>query len=207
LNGHHLILGETVDYITGQVIQNTHDEQYRQKIARLLVEDCGYAKSDVLPRIPVAIRAGDKNARIILDFALRLSGKYHMIIQYGPGSLTTRHRPGLALSRILEKYQVPVVVVTNGEDADILDGRSGEVCATGLKAIPSKSRLTDMAENAGFSPVSEKQQEMEARIVYAFEIDGRCPCDDTHSDCRLPESPGDGSSHGSSHGTSHGTSS
>lgn len=185
MNGHHLILGETVDYITGQVIQNTHDEQYRQKVARLLVEKCKYRKSDIIPRIPVIVKAGDKNARVILDFAVRLSGKYHMIIQYGPGSLITRHRPGLALSRILENYQIPVVVVTNGEDADILDGQTGGIMAKGIGAIPSRSRLTGIAENYGFRPVSKKQQEMESRIIYAFEIDGRCPCDGTDS-FRLP---------------------
>ena len=191
MNGHHLILGETVDYITGQVIQDTHDEQYRQKVARLLVEKCGYLKPDIIPRIPVTVWAGEKEARVILDFAVRLAGKTHMIIQYGPGSLTTRHRPALALSRILEPYQISVVVVTNGENADIIDGKTGNVMDNGLTAVPSRSRLSGIAKNSGFPPVSDKQREMESRIVYAFEIDGRCPCDDTHSACRLlPSSDG-----------------
>ena len=37
MDGHHLILGETVDYITGNIVADTHDERYRQKIAHLLI--------------------------------------------------------------------------------------------------------------------------------------------------------------------------
>ena len=47
MSTHHLILGETVDYITGQTITDTHDERARQKIARFLVEEKGYAGGDV----------------------------------------------------------------------------------------------------------------------------------------------------------------
>ena len=36
--GHHLILGELIDFITGETLQDTHDERYLQKLARLLVE-------------------------------------------------------------------------------------------------------------------------------------------------------------------------
>lgn len=191
MQGHHLILGQTVDYITGQVIEDTHDERYRQNVARILVEDRGYKKTEIVPRIPVPVKAGDKQARIILDFAVRLAGRYHMIIQYGPGSLITRHRPALALSRILADYQIPVAVVTNGEDADILNGRTGETTGKGLDALPVKSLLMEFSRKMGFSPIPEKQRNMEFRIAYAFEIDDRCPCDDTHADCRI-SSPADG---------------
>ena len=185
MEGHHLILGETTDFITGKTIKNTHDEVYRQKIARLLVNDLGYDKTDIIPRVPVHTKAGEKSAVIMLDFAVRLSNRIYMIIKYGPGSLITRHRPVLAISRLLSPYQIPIVVVTNGEDADILDGKTGKQTASGLNAIFSKSKLLETVNFQKIKPVSEKQQEMEARILYAFEIDGSCPCDDTNADCGI----------------------
>ena len=42
MDGHHLILGELDDLITGESIKDTHDERYRQRIARLLVDEKGY---------------------------------------------------------------------------------------------------------------------------------------------------------------------
>jgi hypothetical protein len=47
MTGHHLILGEVEDFITGQRLKDTHDERYRQKIARLLVAHKGYRKADI----------------------------------------------------------------------------------------------------------------------------------------------------------------
>jgi len=49
IQGHHLILGELVDYITGETIEDTHDERYRQKLAHLLVEHKGYFKKEIEP--------------------------------------------------------------------------------------------------------------------------------------------------------------
>ncbi|MCK7466807.1 MAG: hypothetical protein MZU91_00755 [Desulfosudis oleivorans] len=40
--GHHLILGKLTDFLTGEILDDTLDERYRQKIARWLVEQKGY---------------------------------------------------------------------------------------------------------------------------------------------------------------------
>ena len=47
MNSGHLILGELVDFITGETIQDTHDERYRQKLARFLIEKKDYTKNDI----------------------------------------------------------------------------------------------------------------------------------------------------------------
>jgi hypothetical protein len=78
---------------------------------------------------------------------------------------------------------VPVVVVTNGKDADIIDGTTGSIVGRGLESIPSKSELIEIAQKSRFDRLPDKQLEMEARILYAFEVDDSCPCDDTI--CRL----------------------
>lgn len=102
-----------------------------------------------------------------------------MLIQYGPGSLVTRYRPALALAKIAGPFQIPVVVVTNGEQADILDGATGKVTGSGLNQIPSKSELTRRLIDHPWPTVSKLHAQMAARIVMAFEVDDRCPCDDT----------------------------
>jgi hypothetical protein len=91
----------------------------------------------------------------------------------------TRHRPTLAMARLVQSRQVPVAVVTNGEDADILDGASGNTIGTGLDQIPSRRRLTDMVRAREWAAASPRRREMESRILMAFEVDGRCPCDDS----------------------------
>jgi hypothetical protein len=74
-------------------------------------------------------------------------------------------------------------VVTNGEDAEVIEGLTGKIIARGLELIPAKSELLQIVKKIGFDRISVKQAQMESRILYAFEIDDSCPCDDTV--CRL----------------------
>lgn len=183
MNGHHLILGELDDLITGETVKDTLDERYRQKIARLLVGQKGYLKADIAPRRNLLVTADDCRAILKVDFVIKFDERIWMIIKFGPGSLVTRRRPVLAASRIMAPYQIPIAVVTNGEDAEILDGVSGSILSTGLATIPSKSRLQQTVTEDHFKPIEKNRADMESRILYCFEVDGSCPCDEDV--CRL----------------------
>ena len=185
MGGHHLILGKIKDYITGEMLDDTHDERYRQKIARFLVSEKDYDKDNICSRTPLVVAAGSRKGRLWVDFTVTVDDRVAMVIKYAPGSLVTRHRPTLSISRLVTSYQIPVAIVTNGETVDILDGESGELTASGFEQIPSRNELLrNVREKAyAFSPISSKRAEMEARIAYTFEIDGACPCDDTA--CRI----------------------
>ena len=176
--GHHLILGERTDFITGETIPDTHDERYRQKIARLLINNKGYQKYDIKPRKELPVQAGENRAVIKIDFLINLLDKVCMIVKFGPGSIVTRRRPLLAASRILAPYQIPIAVVTNGEDAEVLEGASGRVMSHGLETIPSREQLIEIMRADHFNRISAVRAEMESRILYCYEVDGSCPCDE-----------------------------
>ena len=183
MEGHHLILGELVDTVTGRLLPDTHDERYRQKLAELLIDTKGYSRADIQSRCSLRVKAGDNCAMVNVDMAVTVADRICMIIKYGPGSLVTRHRPALAASRLLAPYQIPVVVVTNGEDADILEGHTGEVMGSGLKSIPARPELAARCAAFLFPPIAAARSEIESRIMYAYEVDDACPCDD--SICRI----------------------
>jgi hypothetical protein len=179
MGGHHLILGQLTDFISGETLDDTLDERHRQKIARLLVTRKGYLPSDIAPRHKLEFRVGQRCAQLRISFTVTLKQHIVMVIHYGPGSLVTRHRPTLAMARLLKSYQVPVVVVTNGEQADILDGATGKVIAAGLEQIPAKKQLSAIHAKHNWETVGPQRREMESRILMAFEVDDRCPCDDS----------------------------
>ena len=64
MDGHHLIMGTLSDTITGEVLDDTLDERYRQKIAGLLVNHKGYLRSDIEPRRELRLQADDRRAVI-----------------------------------------------------------------------------------------------------------------------------------------------
>ena len=184
MQGHHLILGKTADFITGETLIDTHDERYRQRIAHLLAEQKGYSKEEITPRRDLLITADEKRAIIKIDYVISVAGLVGMIIKYGPGSLVTRQRSALSASRLLTEYMIPVVVVTNGEDANVLNGSNGKLMTVGLDSIPSRQELLSIIESHDFNPISKERAVLESRILYTFEVDGACPCDDTI--CLMP---------------------
>jgi hypothetical protein len=176
---------------TGRTIDDTHDERYRQKIARLLVDQKGFAKEQIRPNHPLTVRAADKAACVPVTYIIEVEGRMAMLVHYGPGSLVTRHRPALAMARLAAAHPIPVVVVTNGETADVLDGASGHLLGSGWEAIPSREQLARQLRHHAWEPVPAQRARMEARIVMAYEVDDRCPCDSTI--CMVSENPSHGS--------------
>ena len=171
---YHLILGELNDFLTGKTLPDTLDERYRQEIARFLVEKKGYLKKEIQPRLIIQIKDGLKKAELVVDLVVYVAEFAAMIIQYGPGSLVTRHRPGLSFTRLLFPYQIPLIAITNGLDADLLDGFSGKRIATGLNNLPEKKELENHCKGLAKKMISTRQVEIETRILFAFEVDGTC---------------------------------
>jgi hypothetical protein len=177
--GHKRILGKTTDFITGREITDTDDERYRQKIAHFLVEQRGYPREDIDVKRRLELDIGGEKVLSMVDFVVRVKGRSVMIVRYGPGSLVTRERPALASARVLEPYQVPVTVVTNGEDAEVIDTATGEVMAAGIPSIPSRDALIKRLGNAEFPVVSPARREAEKRILSAYDwLEHSLECDD-----------------------------
>jgi hypothetical protein len=183
MSGHHLILGELTDCINGETLDDTLDERHRQQIGRLLMDQKGYSGTAITPRYALDFKVGEKCAKILVTYVLRRGDRIAMLIHYGPGSIVTRHRPALAMSRLAADYQIPVVVVTNGEQADIIRGKDGAILATGLDQIPDPHDLAKICGQHQWQPVGKERREMESRILMAYEVDDRCPCDD--STCKI----------------------
>jgi hypothetical protein len=185
--GHHLVLGEIVDFLTLRTLPDTLDERHRQKLARRLVINGHHPPESIRSRVLLTVSIdGSPAAGVPIDFVIRQDGLPAMLVKYGPGSLVTRHRSAIAAARLLAARPLPVTVVTNGEDADILATANGRVLGSGLEAIPDRETLGRLCVTQPISTLSAKKREREKRIFHVFEVDGRCPCDDTVCRERVP---------------------
>ncbi|MFU8819853.1 MAG: type I restriction enzyme HsdR N-terminal domain-containing protein [Desulfurivibrio sp.] len=183
---HHMIHGHLEDFLTGETLVDTDDERYRQQLARLLVTKKGFAKSEIEPRLVIETLFAGCFVSSKIDFVVRLNGRRVMLLRYGPGSLVTRQRPALAAARVLDPGQIiPLAVVSNGQDAEVLESRSGKVLAQGLAAIPDRPALLAMMADLDFSPLAESRRERELRILNAFDVEVCC----AGGPCPLPNAP------------------
>ncbi len=176
MNGdsHHLILGELEDFLSGKTVTDTHDERYRQKIARHLVVTLGFNKNDIEAGRELTIQTGGRTADVRIDFLVYQNNRVVMMIKYAPGSLVTRRLSTRALSRLVFDYQIPFAVITNGEDAELISAKTGEVAGQGLSAIPGPEHPMLKKVSDILDKVPRKMADQAAKIVIACEVDGSC---------------------------------
>ena len=172
---HHLIYGQLLDYLTGESLVDSDDERYRQGLARLLVEEKGFAKDEIEPRLVINTLFAGNFVSSRIDFVVKIGGQRLLLLRYGPGSLVTRQRPALAAARVLDPGQlIPFAVVSNGEDAELLESRSGKVLGQGLAAIPDRRSLLAQLSRLDFTPPASGRREPELRILNAFDVEVCC---------------------------------
>ncbi len=173
---HHLVYGTLNDYLTGEELVDTDDERIRQQISRMMVEDLGYDRSELKPRLIIETLFTRNFVKSTIELTVELDGKQVMIVRYGPGSLVSRERSALAAARVLNnEYRIPLAVVTNGRDATLLDTITAEELGHGMGAIPDRMTLAGKLPSLIFLPPQDDEKRLrEKRILNAFDLERCC---------------------------------
>lgn len=175
-SGHHLVYGMLNDLLTGEELQDTDDERIRQDLARNMVEDLGYAREELEPRLSIETEFNGNRTLSLIELTVRLHGRRLMIIRYGPGSLVTREKAAIAAARVLDPdYRIPLAVVTNGRDAELLETDTEKVLSTGMACIPDRQGAEALFKQYSYEPYADPlQREMAMRILNIFDQEVCC---------------------------------
>jgi hypothetical protein len=104
-----------------------------------------------------------------VDFVVSVAGKRLMIIKCASGSLSSRERQAVAAARLLGSSPVPIAVVADPVNAEVLDVATGKVIGEGFGAIPVKEQLVRMVSERPPFQLSLERIEKEKRILLAFD--------------------------------------
>ena len=173
---HHFVYGTLRDYLTSEELTDTDDERIRQNLARMLVEDRQYLREELQPRLFIETFFSRCFVRSVIDLTISLNGRQFMILRYGPGSLVSRERAAVAAARVLNPvYRIPLAIVTNGQEAELLDTTSGKILGYGLESIPDRKDAENILPGLEFLPPLENtKRERELRILNAFDVERCC---------------------------------
>jgi hypothetical protein len=141
----------------------------RKMVSYLLVEKKGYLPEDIEKRVVFQVKLGQETAYSTVDFLISIAGKKAMVIKCSAGSLSSRERQALAAARLIGSPPVPVAVVADPVNAEVLDVATGEVVGEGFGAIPVKDRIIEMLSEYSSKPLSPERLEKEKRILLAFD--------------------------------------
>jgi len=165
------VVEEIIDLVTGQCLPYHDDEYIRQAAERLLLEERGWPKERIGVEPRRNLSACGQRMEVRAELALTLTqGGYGLIMRCVRGSMVSRERETLAAARLLAEPVVPLAMVFNGDDATLMESKSGKVLASGLEAVPAPERLEELCQ--GIAPLRLNAQEMDQAVkvyqAYAF---------------------------------------
>lgn len=157
------------DFVTGNEVPNIGAEENRQMVERFLVETKGYSKDDIEVDADLKFTVGGEEVHSNVDLVVRVQGKRFMVLRCVPGSLVSRQRETLAAARLLDVYQIPFSVVTDGKDAELLDTVTGQVLDQGMGAISPKEEAIQRMKEIKLQPFPQDRLEREKIIFRSYD--------------------------------------
>lgn len=159
------------DFITGKEIPDIGAEANRQAVARYLVNEKGYAKEDIALDVDIFFNIAGEYYQSQLDLVVSPDGgkTYLMVLKCPAGSLGSWERETLAAARLLEKYQIPLTVISDGITAIVLDTVTGRKVGEGLNAIPPKNEALEKLQVTTLHPFPEERIERERLIFRSYD--------------------------------------
>jgi len=153
------IFAQSIGYIQEQMIQ--------------YILERGYIPQDIFINRRYEVIVSDKEKfTTFVDILICIEGKIIYAIKCTPASIESWERFMLAFCRVVEPYQIPFAMVTDGQEGRVIDVLTGEVKDS--CEIPSREEVIKMLTSLNFVPYDEKKLSREKRILYAFDAIKSC---------------------------------
>jgi len=141
----------------------------KKGIEEFLINNKGYSKDEIETDTEFDVVIGNEICKSKADIIISIGDKKLILIKCSVGALVSRERQAIACARVINSYQIPFAVVTDGNHAEVLDTLTGEVINEGLEKIPSRDELKKMMERIEFKELPPNRAEKEKRILLAFD--------------------------------------
>lgn len=175
---HEVSLGQTIqDYLTDENLEVTTYEDLRQGLARLLVEEKGYPKTNLTPRVPIQFEIDGKLFSRKIDLLAHDDQNNALLaLLFCSGTPETYTREAVYAGRLLPGGPAPLVVVTDTKDARLLRTRDGKELASGFSSIPTWEHLQELRKEHPAPTLDPRRIAREQRVFYMYSgfLEGCC---------------------------------
>ncbi|SNS07568.1 hypothetical protein SAMN04488503_2596 [Humidesulfovibrio mexicanus] len=181
--------GMLTDYLSGQPIEETTYEEFRQALARHLVEEKGFPKDALKAKVPLIFHVdGEETGRHVDLVAYEPGGAPVLLVIFCAGDVGSFERETVSCARLFPGGPVPLAIATDTIGASILDTASGDCVATGVRAIPAWAEVLAKHADTPRNALTPERRAREERILHAYNgfLYGTC-CQES---CRIPPKSG-----------------
>ncbi len=149
-------------------------EAVREEMLRFLIEHKGYGPEDIEKDLKFKVCISGCEDYVSTDYIIGIGGRRFMAVKCASGSVDSRERHITAFSRVVDEYQIPFCLVTDGENTRLIDTTTGKVISEDILSVPTKEDSLKQIKSVKFSPCPPERLEKEKRILLAFET-VKCP--------------------------------
>ncbi len=141
----------------------------RKAVRDFLIDVKGYSDSDIETDREFEITLDGIKTAVSVDYILKLRNRRFAAIKCSPGALESRERHLISFARVVDSYQIPLAVVTDGTHARVLDTFSGRLVSEGLASMPSRPEADGIVGSTEPLSCAPERKEREKRILLAFD--------------------------------------
>lgn len=175
---HEVSLEQSIkDYLTNEDVQMTTYEDLRQGLARMLVEEKGYPKNNLKPKVPITFDIDGKAFTRRVDIVVYNDQFAPMLgLIFCSGTPETYTREAVYAGRLLPDGPAPLVVVTDTKDARLLSTEDGKHLAEGFSSIPTWEELQLLVANHPAPTLDPQRLVREQRVFFMYSgfLEGCC---------------------------------
>jgi hypothetical protein len=146
----------------------------REEMLRFLIEHKGYGPENIERDLKFKVRVSGCEDDVSTDYIISFGGRRFMAVKCASGSVDSRERHVTAFSRVVDEYQIPFCLVTDGENTRLIDTTTGKVVSEDILSVPTKEEALKQIESVKVLPCPPERLEKEKRILLAFET-VKCP--------------------------------
>ena len=141
----------------------------KQMIFEFLIKEKLFEPEEIETNPEFKITLGNNEITVHIDFVVNLPTASFMVIQCSSSSLEAWERYVTSFARVIKDYQIPYAVVTDGENAQIIDVLAGRLIGESLDKLFNHQDALNKMKDFKKIPCPANRLEKEKRIVYAFE--------------------------------------
>lgn len=141
----------------------------KQLVWTVLLEDKKYEPGDIAIDPEYTLQLSSGQAPVSMDMVVRLAGMDFLAIKCSSSDIESWVRYVTAFARAVNDYQMPYTMVTDGENAKIIDVLKGTLIGESIHDLFTRGQAMEKMKDFQKIPCPEKRHEKEKSIVHAFE--------------------------------------
>lgn len=141
----------------------------KQKVWDILTKERKFDPGDIEIDPDFRLLLNDCETTVSIDFIVNLSSASFMVIKCVATAVESWERYAISFARAIKDYQIPYAMVTDGENARIIDVLTGSLVSESMSGLFNRQEALNKMKDFKKIPCPFYRLEREKRIIYAFE--------------------------------------